>query len=105
MSDRDTHTLSSTDLNATSQESVAMQMFEEVELFNVSQECVEGFKSWICRQPFSLCQNYGSNNTNEECEIFLNQSLCADKAFLSKTSSLLRSVCFFSDASEIGKCS
>ena len=106
MSDGDTHTLSSvcihTDLNATSQESVALQMLKEVKLFNVSQECAEGFKSWICRHPFSLCRSYGSNNTSEECEIF--QSLCADKASLPMTCSLLRSVCFVSDTSENGKC-
>ena len=97
MSDRDTYTLPSacvhSDQNGTTPESVALQVFQELKLFNASQECVEGFRPWICRQLIPLCENV-SNSTGEECKEF--ESLCADNASLPTTSSLLRSVCFFS---------
>ena len=93
------------DLNGTTQESVALQVFQELILLNASHECVEGFKPWICRQLYTLCQNYSINSmrTDEKCEVF--QLLCAEgTSSLLMTSSLLRSVCFFSTAtfSEIG---
>ena len=96
MSDRDTYTLPSacvrSDKNGTTPESVALQVFQELKLFNASQECVEGFRPWICRQLIPLCENHINNSTGEECEVF--ESLCADTA-LPIMSSLLRSVCFF----------
>ena len=108
MSDRDSYTIPSactySDQNRTTPESVALQVFQELKLFNASQECVEGFKPWICRQLIPLCENHISNSTGEECEEF--ESLCVDNASLLMTSSLLRNVCFFSaTAILIGKCS
>ena len=110
MSDRDSYTIPSacvhSDQNGTNPESVALQVFQELKLFNASQECVEGFRPWICRQLIPLCDNHISNSTGEECEEF--ESLCADNASLLMTSSLLRSVCFFSataiSSEIIGKC-
>ena len=106
MSDRDSYSLPSacvhSDQNGTTPESVALQVFQELKLFNASQKCVEGFRPWICRQLIPLCENHISNSTTEECEVF--ESLCADNASLLMTSSLLRSVCFFSaTAISIGK--
>ena len=86
--------------NGTTPESVALQVFQELKLFNASQECVEGFRPWICRQLISLCDNHISNSTGPgvECEEF--KSLCAGNASLLMTSSdlvtVLGSVCFFS---------
>ena len=101
MSDGDAYILPSaclnSDLNETTQESVAVQVFHELISLNASQECVEGFKPWICRQLYSVCQNqsYYINSTGEECEVF--QALCAgDTSSLLMTSSQLRNVCFFS---------
>ena len=103
ISDRDTYTLPSacmySDQNETTPESVALQVFQDLKLFNASQECVEGFRPWICRQLIPLCDNI---STGKECEEF--ESLCADNASLLMTSSLLRSVCFFTaTAISIGK--
>ena len=54
ISDGDTYILPSacvhSDLNGTTEESVALQVFQELILLNASHECVEGFKPWICRQ-------------------------------------------------------
>ena len=100
MSDGDTYTLPSacvqSDLNETRQESVAVHVFHQLISLNASQECVEGFKPWICRQLYSVCQNHSYiNSTGEECEVF--QSLCAaGTSSLLMTGSLLRNVCFFS---------
>ena len=97
-SDRETYAQSSvcihSDLNQATQESVALHVFHELKLFNASQECVAGFKPWICRQLFTSCANYCSNTGREECEIF--SSLCAEDADLIMTSALLVDVCFFS---------
>ena len=83
------------DPNGTTQESVAVQLFHELILLNASQECVEGFKPWICRQLILVCDNYSSNDKGQACEVF--QSLCATRTSpLFMTNSLLRSVCFFS---------
>ena len=79
------------DLNHSSQGSVGLQVLHELKLFTTSQECLEGFKPWICRQLFTSCANNGSS---EECEIF--SSVCAEDTHLVMTSSLLRDVCFFS---------
>ena len=61
------------DLNHSSQESVGLQVLHELKLFTTSQECLEGFKPWICRQLFTSCANNGSS---EDCEIF--SSVCAE---------------------------
>ena len=93
------------DLNETTQENVAVQVFHELISLNSSQECVKGFKPWICRQLYSVCQNYSYiNSTGEECEVF--QSLCTGStSSLVMTNPLLRNVCFFSTtttSSEVG---
>ena len=97
MSGGDTYILPSAcvnfDLNGTTQKSVAVQVFHELMLLNASRQCVEGFKPWLCRQIFLVCENYSSNG--EECEIF--QSLCAaGTSSLLMTNPQLTSVCFFS---------
>ena len=105
MSDGDMFTIPSacshTMQNGSIQANVAVDVLHELELFNASQECIEGFKPWICRQLFSSC---AKSSLNRECEVF--QSLCAEDAPLVMTSPLLSSVCFYSDSSsDSGKCS
>ena len=76
------------DLN---QESLALQLLNELNLLNASKKCVDGFMPWICSQLNISC---ASNSSSEECVAF--ESYCAEDAYFVMTSSYLKDVCYLS---------